>query len=168
MKSSNYYFQISEYIQIACSGRHSVEITVFENNTETGKIIIEEGTLINASDKTGEGEDAFKRLILKKNVQITLNRLSENKNNRIIKTDCEELIFKIFTTKDKENSLKMNLSEKRKSLSDFELKTNFGLGQLLDKDYKNALSTFKELDKESPGNIRITTILTRLKEIGIK
>ena len=164
-KEKNYCFQLSEYLQIACNGMHSVKLNITEDDLLIGNITINNGSLLNAIDKKGEGIDAFKRLILKKNTKVEMKQLAQDEKKKTIGVKCEELIFKIFTTKDRENSI-LDLSKKAKSkLSPFDIKMNKGINLLLEKNYKKALPVFKEIGKEFPGDKQVQSILKRLSEL---
>lgn len=161
----NYCFQLSEYLQIACNGMHSVKLNLTENDKLTGNITIDNGNLLNAIDEDGEGEDAFKRLLLNKNIKVEMKQLGKDEKKQIIGVKCEELIFRIFTTKDREKSI-LELSKKAKSeLSPFDKKLNAGINLLLEKDYKAALPAFTEIESEFPGNKQVQSILKRLNEL---
>ncbi len=161
-ESKNYYFQLSEYLQIACNGMHSVKINILEDNSLIGNITIEKGELLSATDKKGEGEEAFRRLILNKGIKIELKHLGSTEKKKNINFSCEELIFRIFTTKDKEKSL----SEISKiELSPIEKKINNGLKMLISKQYMEAKKLFIEVEKESPGNPKVQSVLKRLNEL---
>ena len=112
-KEKNYCFQLSEYLQIACNGMHSVKLNITEDDLLIGNITINNGSLLNAIDNKGEGIDAFKRLILKKNTKVEMKQLAQDEKKKTIGVKCEELIFKIFTTKDRENSI-LDLSKNEK------------------------------------------------------
>ncbi len=164
-KGKNYCFQLSEYLQVACNGMHSVKLNITENDILTGNITIENGVLLNATDNEGEGEDAFKRLVLNKNIEIEMKQLARDDKKKIISSKCEELIFRIFTTKDKEKAI-LELSKKAKmELSPLDIKKNEGLNLLLEKDYKKAHPIFKEIEKEFPEDKHVRSILKRLDEL---
>lgn len=164
-KGQNYYFQLSEYLQIACNGMHSVRMNITENGLLIGNITVDNGNLLNAADKVGEGEDAFKRLVLNKNINVELKKLGEDEKKQNININCEELIFRIFTTKDREQSI-LDLSKRTEhELSPLEKKIGKGLGLLMDKDYKLAHKVFKEIDRENPKNKEVRSILKRLNEL---
>ncbi|MEN8222986.1 MAG: hypothetical protein ABFR36_06965 [Acidobacteriota bacterium] len=163
--SREYYFQLSEYLQIACNGMHSVKMNILESNSLIGTITIEKGKLLNATDNNGEGEDAFRRLVLNKKIEVELKQLGNNEKKKTINMNCEELIFRIFTTKDKERSIS-NLTKKAgNKLSPIETKINRGLEMLIEKKYKDAKNLFDEVVNESPGNNRAQQILKRLNEL---
>ena len=164
-ESKNYYFQLSEYLQIACNGIHSVKLKILKNSSEVGNITIDKGELLNASDNTGEGEDAFRRLVLTKNTRVELKQLGEDEKKKTIHSDCEELIFRIFTAKDKEKSLSELLKKSDHNLSPLDLKINRGLEMLIRKKYGEAMELFNEVKNESPGNIKVQHILKRLNEL---
>jgi len=163
--SENYCFQLSEYLQIACNGMHSVKLNITEKDILIGNITIDNGSLLNAVDKKGEGEDAFKRLILNKSIKVEMKQLAEDEKKQIIGVKCEELIFRIFTTKDREKSI-LDLSKKtERELSPFDKKLNNGINLLLEKDYKAALPAFIKIESEFPGNEQVQSILKRLNEL---
>lgn len=161
----NYCFQLSEYLQIACNGMHSVKLNITENDKLIGSITVDNGNLLNAIDENGEGEDAFKRLVLNKNIKVEMKQLGKDEKKQIIGIKCEELIFRIFTTKDREKSI-LKLSKKARSeLSPFDKKMNKGINLLLEKDYKAALTVFAEIGRGFPGDKQVQSILKRLKEL---
>ena len=164
-EEKNYCFQLSEYLQTACNGMHSVKLNITEDDLLIGNITIDNGSLLNAIDNKGNGVDAFKRLLLNKNIKVEMKQLAQDEKKQIIGVKCEELIFRIFTTKDREKSL-LNLSKKAVSeLSPFDIKMNKGINLLLEKDYKAALPVFTEIGKEFPGDKQVQSILKRLSEL---
>ncbi len=164
-ESKNYYFQLSEYLQIACSGMHSVKLNVMENNSLIGNITIENGELLNAYDNAGEGEDAFKRLILNKKAEVELKPLGSKEKKKNIEINCEELIFRIFTNKDKERALADLSNNEENSLSPVDKKINSGLEMLIGKNYQEARDLFVEINNKSPGIVKVQEILKRLNEL---
>lgn len=59
-------FGPSDYLQLACLGRHSVVITHREDDEHEraiGKIVVWRGQLWSARDEEGEGEAAFRRMV---------------------------------------------------------------------------------------------------------
>ena len=164
-ESKNYYFQLSEYLQIACNGMHSVKLNIKENNSLIGNIVIDNGKLLNATDIAGEGEEAFKRLVLNKKIEVELKHLHNKEKKKNIKINCEELIFRIFTTKDKENSLSDISKISNKELTSIEKKINKGLKMLIEKNYSDAKILFAEVAEESTEDIRVRHILKRLNEL---
>ena len=163
--NKNYYFQLSEYLQIACNGMHSVKLNILTNNSQVGIITIDKGELLNATDNSGEGEDAFRRLVLTKMTNVELKQLGNNEKKKNIHSNCEELIFRIFTTKDKEKSLSELSKKAEQKVSPLEKKINRGLGMLIEKKYGEAKDLFIEVKNESPGNIKVQHILKRLNEL---
>ncbi len=164
-EEKNYCFQLSEYLQTACNGMHSVKLNITEDDLLIGNITIDNGSLLNAIDNKGNGVDAFKRLLLNKNIKVEMKQLAQDEKKQIIGVKCEELIFRIFTTKDREKSI-LDLSKKAESeLSPFDIKMNKGINLLLEKDYKKALPVFTEIGKEFPGDKQVQSILKRLSEL---
>jgi len=164
-KMGSYYFQLSEYLQIACEGMHTVRLDISEDDLLIGYITIGNGNLLNAVDNNGEGEGAFKRLILNKKIKVELKHLGDDEKKKNIELDCEELIFRIFTTKDREHSLQGLSKKSGEKLSPLEKRINEGLGMLVDKKYNEAKQLFTRIEEEFPGNSRVQSILKRLNDL---
>jgi len=144
---------------------HSVKLNILENDHLLGTISIDGGELINASDESGEGEEAFRRLLLKKGTRIESEYPDDEDKKRTIQISCEELIFKIFTTREKEKSLLGKGPEPGKEPSPAESKINKGMNLLLAKNYQAAKLLFTEVLEEDPGNEKAKQVLKRLKEL---
>lgn len=163
----NYYFKISDYLHIACMGKHSVRFLLRKNGKEIGEIIIVEGILWNAMDINGAGEDAFLRLVFKKDIEVDCLKLEQKKETREINLHWEEILLKGVAERDKNMWIKSkennNGSEKNVNIKSIIEK---GLDSLMRRDYKNAIRIFSELNERYPGNLTIQSKLNKLKELG--
>lgn len=144
---------------------HSVKLNILEEGNFLGTITIDGGELLNAADETGEGEEAFRRLLLRKGTQIESECLEKEDKKKTIGISCEELIFRIFTTKDKEQSLIGKTPEPEEQSSQVESKINKGMSLLLGKNYRAAHLLFNEVLEEDPGNEKVLQVLKRLREL---
>lgn len=55
-------FSVAEYVQLACLGRHSIQLVVSRGGVHLGKIVVHGGELWSAEDALGVGEEACLRL----------------------------------------------------------------------------------------------------------
>jgi hypothetical protein len=56
-------FSAVDYLQLAASGRRSVEIAVLDGEEEAGRAVVVSGEVWHAEDRQGTGFDAFRRLV---------------------------------------------------------------------------------------------------------
>lgn len=162
-----YYFRVSDYLHIACTGKHSVKLLIREKGNEVGEIFVRDGILWNAVDSDGEGEQAFLRMIFMKGVEVESFQLNEEAGFRKIQQNWEEILIKGAADKDK---FRWQISEEIKSKSKSDEKVtdviDRGLECLMRRDYKSAIKIFSDLNKRYPGNILIQSKLNKLQELG--
>jgi CheY-like chemotaxis protein len=92
-------FSVVDYVQLACLGRHSVQIDV-ELTDGGAQVIIHEGDLWSAYDTEGTGADAFKRLVLLKEGTVTCSSLIGPPGPRSISIRWEQLVLESARTFD--------------------------------------------------------------------
>lgn len=85
-------FTVVEYVQLACLGRHSVQVDV-ELVDGASYIIVHEGELWSAVDRDGTGEEAFKRVVMLKEGTVTCASLVGPPGVRTITRRWEQLVL---------------------------------------------------------------------------
>lgn len=85
-------FGPSDYIQLACLGHRSVLIEVKSPRGE-GFIVVHQGVLWTASDKEGEGEQAFRRLVFLPDAVARVRSWTGNPGKRTIERGWEALLL---------------------------------------------------------------------------
>jgi CheY-like chemotaxis protein len=171
-------FTITDYIQITCIGKYSVEILVRFNETYFGNIVIIDGIIWASNDQEGEGVEAFNRLIRQKEYQISCINVIEPKIERNITDDWEKLLLSAMIEKDDSDKKEIEKNErgsnsikrikKANKGEDFKNKLKKVNGFLLDKDYENALKLLLELKKIDGNDSNVKAKLSRLKDLGYK
>ena len=161
-------FKVSDYLQISCLGKYSVEINVEGKNDYRGNILVKNGELWSAADSIGKGEDAFRRVVLEKSTIVDCSTFSGKAPGKNIETDWEELIFKIYTKKDREIFLSKKTEETNTRVNEIYKKKMLSEATeyLLEKNYKKALEVLLELKKTDPCNKKALAKLKKLKELG--
>lgn len=160
-------FKVSDYLQISCHGKYCVEIHVEGNKGYKGNIIIHKGELWYAEDNVGKGDEAFRRAVLEKNSIVDCSTFTGDIPWKNIETEWEELLFKIYTRKDRDIYL-----AKKEALNpevdEISLKKAFSEATeyLLAKDYKKAHEILLELKKADPDNKKILVKLEKLEKLG--
>ena len=56
-------FSLVDYVQLACLGNHSIEILLELDGSPSGRILIVDGVLWSAKDRSGLGEEALRRVL---------------------------------------------------------------------------------------------------------
>ncbi|MEN8154506.1 MAG: hypothetical protein ABFR75_10830 [Acidobacteriota bacterium] len=170
MGKSRAPFKVSDYLQISCLGKYSVEIAVKGSNNYKGSLIINKGQLWSAADNNGKGEEAFRRIILEKDSLIDCSAFNGKKPEKNIETEWEELLFKIYTKKDREIYLTKKTEEINSKVN--EICVNKMLCEaseyLLEKNYEKAFRILNEIIKTDPGNKKALLKLTKLKKLGFE
>lgn len=86
-------FSVTDYLQIAAMGSHSVEISLERDDARSGKITVFSGTLWSAYDEQGSGPEAFKRLALMPNAYISCSAIRREPGERNIYDSLEHLLL---------------------------------------------------------------------------
>lgn len=102
-----YSFSISEYLQIACLGRHSVTIEVLVGDEPCGTIDVWEGELYAATDALGEGQRAFNRLSLTAGSILAIRALETAPQTRSIELHWERAVFEAAKLSDEVEELEL-------------------------------------------------------------
>jgi len=168
-------FTITDYIQITCIGKYSVEILVRLDETYYGNIVIIDGVIWAAQDREGQGVDAFNRLVRIKKYQISCISLNKAEIKRNIIGDCEKLILMAMIEKDDadnddiEEDVKPKIDNKKNNENeDLKKKMKAVNGFLLDKEYEKALKLLLELKEIDGNDPNVKVKLSRLEDLGYK
>jgi CheY-like chemotaxis protein len=140
-------FSVSDYLQIASMGAHSVEITLERDDGRAGRIIVFGGTLWSAFDEQGSGPGAFKRMALLQNAFITCAAVRREPGERNVYDSLEHLLLEAAqlqdeATRDLANSYRASLSN-----SPMEAETSFATDSV---PFSDASSLFAGLDLLDP------------------
>lgn len=108
-------FSVSDYLQIAAMGSHSVEITLERDDGRSGRITVFGGTLWSAYDEQGSGSEAFQRLALMQNAYISCNAVRREPGERNVYDSLEHLLLQAAQHHDESGRL-----------PDFESQLDFG------------------------------------------
>jgi CheY-like chemotaxis protein len=93
-------FSVTDYLQIAAMGSHSVEITLERDDGRSGRIIVFGGALWSSADERGTGPDAFKRLALLQNAFITCAAVRGEPGERNVYENLEHLLLEAARQQD--------------------------------------------------------------------
>ncbi len=183
-------FSAVDFVQLACLGRHSVTIDMSQNGTPVGNIQVFHGTVWNARDPLGHGEDAFRRLLFGREFRVTCRTLVESPQERNIHLGWETLLMEAARIHDEmkeAGALQRELDDLEQATLDpgetvpepvpppqalltedaFETAWETGINALLNKEYQAALRAFLLADQIQPGNRRVEANVKRLHEMGI-
>lgn len=100
-------FSLVEYLQLACMGSHSVEMTVMRSNEVVGRVVVVSGELVSAVDTQtilGEtaGEEALSRLLFEQDDQcdIKVENLRDAPGQKNISTPWQALLLDLARVHD--------------------------------------------------------------------
>jgi CheY-like chemotaxis protein len=85
-------FGVVDYVQLACLGRHSVQIDI-ELVQGRAQVVVHEGELWSSVDPQGQGPEAFKRLAFLKDGTLTCSSLIGPPGIRTITARWEHLVL---------------------------------------------------------------------------
>lgn len=94
-------FTVADYVQLSCMGRHSVTIDV-EWRDGGGRVDIVQGDLWAASDPSGGGEAAFRRLAFRRDVKIRCVATEAAPGQRNIDLPWESVLMESARLQDEE------------------------------------------------------------------
>lgn len=184
-------FSAVDFVQLACLGRHSVTIDLSQNGTPVGNIQVFQGTVWNARDPLGQGEDAFRRLLFGREFRVTCRTLIESPGERNIHLGWETLLMEAARIHDEmkeAGDLQRELDDLEQAtlepavtplepaippadpppaVDEFETAWEAGINALLNKEYQVALRAFLLANQLQPGNRRVEANVKRLHEMGI-
>lgn len=90
-------FSVTDYLQLAGMGHHSVRLELSSDGDEIGAIVVREGQAWSAEDLLGEGVDAFTRLLARTDVSVRCAPLGNTVPRRSLEGSCEQLLMRALT-----------------------------------------------------------------------
>jgi CheY-like chemotaxis protein len=174
-------FEATDYLQLACMGRRSVVIDVGgEGERRQGRIIVYEGEVWAVRDADGEGEDAFRRLVMSSGVSVRCRTLTEQPGERNVTSSWESLLLDAAREADEESVAGVFGPDESSPATDagggpteaaaaddgFDEIWDRGIAALLDHRYEEARSAFLDARAVRPADGRIAANLERLKQMG--
>ncbi len=167
-------FSLSDYIQMAGLGNHSVTVVISGADLR-GEIIIQRGEAWAAHDERGAGEDAFRRLVggtLDRPVPVKCRPLGIGVVPRNIHCSLESMMLdsaRRWDERARSADLPPQAPKVLPSGSDhFEAFFDEALDALLRKDFKEALAAFTVAHDIRPDDQVVVANLERLQVLGTK
>lgn len=182
-------FGPSDYIQLACLGHRSVLIEV-ESPEGEGFIVVHQGVLWTASDKSGEGEQAFRRLVFLPNAIARVRSWTGNPGERTIERGWEALLLDAAREMDERGKAGEDIDDlldestsivfeepesegapasvaaTKVEVDPFTRAFDEGVSALLVKDYAKAYAAFAEAASHQPEDTKTQANLERLRQLG--
>ncbi|MCE9572454.1 MAG: response regulator [Deltaproteobacteria bacterium] len=184
-------FAVADYLQLACMGRHSVEIEVARGDRVVGRIVVCRGAAWSATDLVGRGEPAFRRMIFDHD-GVTCRTLAGEPGPRELQRSWEALLMDAARVMDEagrtnpraddiESITEVPGPEGGFALEDeaaepaadwtepdrFEMLRDLGVEALLSKDYTAAWAALTEAAALHPDDAIIKANLIRLRALGV-
>ena len=161
-----YVFKLSDYLQIAAMGNH----TVCLDRGMGQKITVVDGELWSAFDAIGEGEAAFKRIVASaevhgNNTGLVCRQITESEiGARNIQGGLDNLLLEAVI--EEEEQIHQNGTARDPAALDFDSLLDQGVEKLLGKAYGDALAIFEQLARLDPEHRIVRTNIQRLNELG--
>jgi DNA-binding response OmpR family regulator len=174
-------FSAADYIQLACTGRHSVVIQLAWPPNHRGEIVVADGELWSAHDDQGSGMVALRRLVFRDGVEVQCMTLKGAPGVRDVVGAWEAVLLESARLLDEERAQGSAPSEapptttpastpeeEAQAESDvrFELAWEHALEAMLKKDYPAAAQAFRVAQSLRPDDPRVAANLKRLGELG--
>jgi CheY-like chemotaxis protein len=180
-------FGASDYLQLACLGRHSVVITrrsSVRDESAGGRIIVWRGELWDATDEEGHGERAFRRIVVQPGV-FRVHTLDRDPGPRTIEGPWEMLMLDALREADEE-AVRAE-EEAALALLDgpvspppsvpavpppppvvdlYDMAFERGVEALFARDHAGAVRAFRDALAARPGDPKATANLERLRALG--
>ncbi len=176
-------FGLVDYVQLAAIGGHSVRVTVVGVDGGEGEVIVHGGEVWSAEDESGEGRDAFFRLVAAKVRSVECKTHARDPGARTIEGRWEELILEGARLSDEEaadatdtdDAIDRALDEgfrdadggSHPGSDGFSEAMERGLEAMLAKDYEQALAAFEAAAEIRPDDRVVEANLRRLEDMGI-
>ncbi|MCB1044660.1 MAG: response regulator [Acidobacteria bacterium] len=164
-EGTDFNFKLTEYLQLACIGMHSVRIVW----NPFGEILIKQGQLWSAKDRGGLGEPALKRMIVRSEIygaggQMNCKRVLDGQTGpRNIFASLENLMLNaVFEVEEAERE------NGRPHENDFDQVYKQARESLLERDYPMALAIFYRALKLDPNHSAVLANINRLEEMGVQ
>jgi CheY-like chemotaxis protein len=174
--TSEFFFRLSDYLQIAGMGQHSVRICCGEH----AWIDIFEGQPWHAQDEDGDGDEAFKRIIAlwettSQGSNITCKRISEGDcGDKTLHGSLDGLLLDAVREVDETNREARQIKKEIDEMDDFEdldsapafeIFCERGVELMLDKKYLQAQEAFAQAHQIDPNHSLVRANLERLDQL---
>lgn len=177
-------FEVTDYVQLACMGQRSVLIELADAARKMiGRILISAGQVWSAEDGGGNGEDAFRRLILSHGLSVRCLPLRDLPGERDVHQDWEGLLLDAVREGDEarhdhamrdeamhdhaiRDDARRDEAAAPRPAADFDTLWKRGVSSLREKDYAAALGAFLEAQTLRPDDWRVRANLERLRQLG--
>lgn len=160
-------FSLTDYLQLASLGKRSVIVSVQQDEV-SGEIVVRDGEAWFAKDRSGEGEDAFRRLLvgggLRRDLPARCRPLRAGFVPRNIHAPLESLLLDTARRWDEQGGASLAIPEDGDS--HFEVFFDEGIEALLRKDYGEALAAFSAAAQLRPADLLVRANLERLAALG--
>lgn len=187
-------FSVTDYVQLAALGRHSVVVEVRGIKVK-GRIVIEKGQARCAEDNLGDGIEAFRRLAFLKSAIVRCRAYARGESfPQNIAGPCEGILLDAARAQDEEEDVDLqwdnpqgaglgecladatDMGERRADVVDpaesasvlrrFRAHYEEGIDALLTKDYRRAFDAFCKASELDPDDPHVRANLNRLRQMG--
>lgn len=183
-------FGLTDYVQLACMGRHSVEILVAWPPRGQGRVLVAKGELWSARDAEGRGLPAFQRFAYRADASVECRSLDEHPGQRDIEQPWEMVLLEGARLADE--AARAEAARRGQAAAEaggrppgsaapeappappapaapaatFDDLWDVGVEALLKKDYGGALQAFVAARALRPDDPRVLANLKRLADMG--
>jgi CheY-like chemotaxis protein len=174
-------FGVSDYLQIACLGRHTVRIEV-DSDESSGEVLIVQGEPWHAGDQAGVGFEAFVRLSFAKGAAVTCHALHGAPGERSLGGSWEMLLLEAARIHDERAAgtspapvslVPDDFGEsgsapalQQPAADPFDAIWDEAIEALLTKNYPRALELFLRARELRPNDPKVAANLKRLADLG--
>ncbi len=188
-------FGVPDYMQLAGMGRHSVVIEVAVDHRNVGSVVMVRGDAWAANDAKGGGPDALRRLAFRTDGIVSARSLTGDPGPRNLEARWEWVLLEAARAHDENgelsgdetSSLELDVvpqgpaeapasaepAPDEESAEDyakraFERAWDEGIGALLRKDYRAAMSAFVTAREFAPEDAKVRANIERLLQMGVE
>lgn len=176
-------FTVSDYLQLASMGRHSVVIEIERDGRPLGNVVVCSGEAWAATDVIGDGQAALARLAFARDSVVLCSALAEEPGPRSLEGDWEFALMEAARLSDEERRSgdedpyvtavhgvedlpALAEAEPDPAAEAFERAWNTGVEALLDRRYDEALAAFLQARDLRPEDRKVLANIKRLAELG--
>jgi DNA-binding response OmpR family regulator len=165
-------FGVSDYLQLASLGHHSVQIEVVAEGA-AGRLVVVDGEAWSAEDTDGTGLPAFRRLALSPSAQVRCQTLQGDPGPRTLSGSAEALLLESARLADEARGpfTELALEDAHTAAAvppqdlDFAAWFDRGVEALLRKHHAEALSAFRQAARLDPADAKTAANIHRLEHL---
>ncbi len=173
-------FGVSDYLQLAAMGRHTMLLRVYDGRTQVGHMTVIRGEVWQAHHGVEDGEPAARALVVAAGLRVEIDPYVGDPGPRTVHQGVDHLLLDAFRLHDEASRPPgwtdaeatqewpgpQAVAAARDTTAQVDQLLDEGLDALLARDYLGAWIAFSAADTLRPGDPVVRANLNRIREMG--